>query len=85
MAIPRLAGLLNSLLAQRHEVSCKRSKPVHLDSSRNTKLAQTNHDRMDRGLFQVTPVQVLEELEPDDWTHLSAGKGSKEPRSYDQA
>jgi SRSO17 transposase len=48
-------------------------------------LAVASNTYVDRGLSQVTPVQVLEELEPSDWTRLSAGKGSKGPRLYDWA
>jgi SRSO17 transposase len=48
-------------------------------------LAVASNTYVDRGLSQVTPAQVLEELEPSDWTRLSAGKGSKGPRLYDWA
>ena len=48
-------------------------------------LAVASNTYVDRGLSQVTPAQVLEELEPSDWTRLSAGKGSKGPRLYEWA
>jgi len=48
-------------------------------------LAVASNTYVWRGFVQVTAGRVLSELEPEDWTRLSAGAGSKGPRLYDWA
>jgi SRSO17 transposase len=55
----------------------KRSQSYVLTVAANTPV--------ERGLSQVTPEQLLEELKEEDFQRISAGEGSKGPREYDWA
>lgn len=46
-------------------------------------LTVASNTPVERGLSQVTPARLLEELRKEDFQRLSAGDGSKGPREYD--
>jgi len=48
-------------------------------------LAIASNTHVERGASKQPVAQVLQELEAQDWTTLSAGKGSKGPRLYEWA
>lgn len=46
-------------------------------------LTLASNTPIERGLSQVTPAQLLEEMREEEFQRLSAGEGSKGPREYD--
>lgn len=46
-------------------------------------LTVASNTPLERGLSQVTPAQLLEEVREGDFQRISAGEGSKGPREYD--
>ena len=48
-------------------------------------LAVASSTHVWRGVYQVTPGDMVERVPPDVWVRLSAGAGTKNPRFYDWA